>query len=134
MVFCNEGLNVTSKVVHHYKYVLHHQLFFSSHSNFHTYVIYVYQFHRLGTHYWFHSRKLAFGFELFTSTAVLDGQAQSRSHSRPPEPPFHEAQGSVSTLVSGIPVTHVNGYLPSGYWNDKNRNCANIPGWGRVDE
>ena len=40
----------------------------------------------------------------------------------------------VSTLVSGIPVTHVDSYLPSVYWNDEYRNCADIAGWGRIDE
>ena len=75
MVFCNIGLNVTGKVVHHHQYVLCHRLFLSSHGNFHAYVIYVYQFHRLDTHYWFHFGKLAFNLELFTSTTVLDGQA-----------------------------------------------------------
>ena len=75
MVLCNEGLNITGKVVHHHQYVLHHRLLFSSHGNFHAYIIHVHQFHGLGTHNRFHFRKLAFGFELFTSTAVLDGQA-----------------------------------------------------------
>ena len=73
--FCNKGLNVTGKVVHHYQYILHHRLLFGSHGNFHAYIIHVHQIHRLGTHYRFHFEKLAFGFELFTSTAVLDGQA-----------------------------------------------------------
>ena len=36
--------------------------------------------------------------------------------------------------MSGIPVTHVDSYLPSVYWNDENRNCADISRWGRFDE
>ena len=81
-----------------------------------------------------HFGKLAFGFELFTPTTVLDGQAKSCGYSWPPELPFHEAQGLVSTLVSGIPVTHVDGYLPSVYWNDEYQDCTDISRWGHFDE
>ena len=48
--------------------------------------------------------------------------------------PFMRLRVRVSTLVSSIPVTHVDGYLPSVYWNDEYRNCTDISGWGRSDE
>ena len=70
-----------------------------------------------------------FDFKLFTPAAVLEGQTQGRRHSGPPEPSFKEAQHSVSPLVSGIPVTHVDGYLSSVDRDNEYRDSADILRW-----
>ena len=75
-----------------------------------------------------------FTLKLFTPAAVLKGQTQGRCHSGPPEPSFKKAQHSVPTLLPGIPVTHVDGYLPSVNRNNEHRNRADILGWSRLYE
>ena len=129
MILRNKGLDITGKVVHYYQDILHHRLFLGGYGNFHSYVVDVYQFHRLGTHNWFHAENLGLRFKLFAPATVLEGQAQGRRHSGPPEPSFKKAQCSVPPLVSGILVAHVDGYLSSVDRDNEYRNGADILRW-----
>ena len=129
MILRNKGLDITGKVVHYYQHILHHRLLFGGYGNLHSYVVDVYQFHRLGTHDRFHAGNLGLRFKLLTPAAVLEGQTQGHKHSGPPEQSFKEALHSVSPLVSSIPVTHFDGYLSSVDRDNKYWDSADILRW-----
>ena len=43
---------------------------------------------------------------------------------------FHQAQGSILALVSGTPMTRINGNLPLIYQNYEYRNGSDTTRWG----